>query len=128
MAQELVFIKRNLNVRFPVYVMVTKCDLLEGFQGFLDNFTDPISQRQMFGWSNPDPLDKMEDWDAIQRGLQELTLKHGRGDNLRPCYDHHSKCASKRTSSLSGEDRGHSAQADGPKEGGMTRWYPPSRN
>jgi hypothetical protein len=30
---------------------------MEGFREFSDYITDPLLQHQMFGWSNPDPLD-----------------------------------------------------------------------
>src|SRR4029077_9087448 len=57
LAQQLDLIQRALDVRFPVYLLVTKCDLLTGFREFFDNIDDPLLQHQMFGWSNPDPLD-----------------------------------------------------------------------
>ncbi len=57
LAQQLDKIQREMDVRFPVYLLVTKCDLLEGFREFSDGITDPLLQHQMFGWSNPDPLD-----------------------------------------------------------------------
>jgi hypothetical protein len=56
-AQQLDVIQRTLDVRFPVYVIVTKCDLLRGFREFFENLTDPQLQHQIVGWSNPDPLD-----------------------------------------------------------------------
>ncbi len=56
-AQQLDVIQRALDVRFPVYVIVTKCDLLTGFREFFDDVTDPQLQHQMVGWSNPEPLD-----------------------------------------------------------------------
>jgi hypothetical protein len=57
LAQQLDMIQRTLDVRFPVYLLVTKCDLLTGFREFFDNIDDPLLQHQIFGWSNPDPLD-----------------------------------------------------------------------
>jgi hypothetical protein len=57
LSQRLETIKKTLDVRFPVYLLVTKCDLLTGFREFSDNVEDPLLQHQMFGWSNPDPLD-----------------------------------------------------------------------
>lgn len=56
-AQQLEVIQRQLDVRFPAYVVITKCDLLNGFREFFDDLTDPQAQHQMMGWSNPDPLD-----------------------------------------------------------------------
>jgi IcmF-related N-terminal domain len=46
-----------LDVRFPVYLLVTKADLLAGFREFFDSIDDPLLSHQIFGWSNPDPLD-----------------------------------------------------------------------
>lgn len=57
LAQQLDLIQRTLDVRFPVFVLVTKCDLLTGFRDFFESVDDPLLQHQMFGWSNPDPLD-----------------------------------------------------------------------
>ncbi len=56
-AQQLEVIQRQLDVRFPAYVVITKCDLLNGFREFFDDMVDPSAQQQMMGWSNPDPLD-----------------------------------------------------------------------
>lgn len=56
-AQQLDQIQRNLGVRFPVYVVVTKCDLINGFREFFDEIADPQLQHQIVGWSNPAPLD-----------------------------------------------------------------------
>jgi len=56
-AQQLDTIQRELDVRFPVYVVVTKCDLITGFREYFDKLTDPTLQHQMLGWSNPAPLD-----------------------------------------------------------------------
>ena len=56
-AQQLDVIQRTLDVRFPVFVVITKSDLVLGFREFFDGVTDPQLQHQMMGWSNPDPLD-----------------------------------------------------------------------
>jgi len=56
-AQQLEQIQRQLDVRFPAFVVITKCDLLNGFREFFDDMTEPQAQQQMVGWSNPDPLD-----------------------------------------------------------------------
>jgi hypothetical protein len=59
LGQKIEMIQRQLDVRFPVYVLVTKCDLLTGFREFTAGFEDdPQLQHQMFGWSNPGPLDE----------------------------------------------------------------------
>lgn len=56
-ARQLDVIQRTLDIRFPVTLLITKCDLLVGFREFSESITDPVLQHQMMGWSNPDPLD-----------------------------------------------------------------------
>lgn len=73
LAQQLDLIQRTLDVRFPVYLLVTKCDLLAGFREFFDNIEDPLLQHQIFGWSNPDPLDAAFRPDQIEQHLQTMT-------------------------------------------------------
>jgi type VI secretion system protein ImpL len=46
--------QRVLEMRFPVYVLITQCDRLPGFADLL-NTLDDGQLRQMFGWSNPNP-------------------------------------------------------------------------
>jgi hypothetical protein len=57
LSEQLNLIQNTLDVRFPVYLMITKCDLLPGFREFCDGITDPLLQHQILGWSNPEPLD-----------------------------------------------------------------------
>ena len=52
-AQQFDTIQRALDIRFPVFVLITKCDLMAGFREFFDDFSDAQSQSQMIGWSNP---------------------------------------------------------------------------
>ena len=75
LAQQLDLIQRTLDVRFPVYLFVTKCDLLTGFREFFDNIDDPLLQHQMFGWSNPDPLDAAFRPDLVEQYLKGIALK-----------------------------------------------------
>jgi hypothetical protein len=56
-AKQLDVIQRALDVRFPVYILVTKCDLAIGFRESFDGITDPALQHQLIGWSNPEDLD-----------------------------------------------------------------------
>jgi type VI secretion system protein ImpL len=47
-------IHEKLDFRFPIYVLVTKCDLVEGFVDFFRGL--PSKRRhEILGWSNPDP-------------------------------------------------------------------------
>ncbi|MEL7474479.1 MAG: type VI secretion protein IcmF/TssM N-terminal domain-containing protein, partial [Planctomycetota bacterium] len=57
-ASKLSLIQRELDVRFPVFVVITKADLVNGFREFFDSIDDPQLQHQMVGWSNPAPLDE----------------------------------------------------------------------
>jgi hypothetical protein len=57
LARKLENLQRQLEIRFPAFVLVTKADLINGFREFFDDLPDVRSQQQMFGWSNPAPLD-----------------------------------------------------------------------
>lgn len=48
--------QRRLGFQLPVYLVVTKCDLLPGFEAFAGALP-PEGRRQIFGWSNPRPVD-----------------------------------------------------------------------
>lgn len=72
LAQQLDIIQRTLDVRFPVYLLVTKCDLLAGFREFFDSIDDPLLQHQIFGWSNPEPLDSHFRPDLIDKHLTSI--------------------------------------------------------
>jgi hypothetical protein len=72
LAQQLDLIQRTLDVRFPVYLLVTKCDLLIGFREFFDSIDDPLLQHQMFGWSNPEPLDAHFRPDLVEQHLKSV--------------------------------------------------------
>jgi len=71
-ASQLDKIQRSLGVRFPVFVVVTKCDLINGFREYFDDVTDPALQHQMLGWSNPGGLDDPFEPSAIERHLREV--------------------------------------------------------
>ena len=75
LAQQLDIIQRALDVRFPVYLLVTKCDLLIGFREFFDSIDDPLLQHQMFGWSNPDPLDAHFRSDLVEQHLRTVATR-----------------------------------------------------
>jgi hypothetical protein len=60
-------IRAELGIRFPVWVIVTKCDLVDGFK----EFTEAIERAgagQMLGWSKPGKLDSPFD----PRGVKEF--------------------------------------------------------
>ncbi len=73
-AERLDGIQRALGVRFPVFVVVTKCDLINGFREFFEHLsgTDPDTQHQMLGWSNPAELDEAFDPERVDEHLQTV--------------------------------------------------------
>ncbi len=71
-ARQLDVIQRTLDVRFPVFVIVTKCDKIIGFREFFDGLTDPNLQHQMLGWSNPAPLDEAFKPDQVEKHLDQV--------------------------------------------------------
>ncbi len=73
-AQQLDVIQRTLDVRFPVFVLITKSDLLDGFREFFDDM-DPDSQHQMVGWSNPQPRDVPFDPGLVDQHLQTVVAR-----------------------------------------------------
>jgi len=56
-ARHLDSMRHDLGVVFPVFIMVTKADLLPGFRAFFEEFRDPSTAYQMLGWSNPAPIE-----------------------------------------------------------------------
>jgi len=71
-AEQLHQIQRVLEVRFPVFVIITKCDLLNGFREFFEDVTDPDLQQQILGWSNPAPLDEPFDPEKVSEHLEAV--------------------------------------------------------
>lgn len=71
-AQQLDQIQRALGVRFPVFVIITKADLILGFREFFDDLTDPQLQHQILGWSNPAPLDQAFSPDLVRQHLETV--------------------------------------------------------
>ncbi len=74
-AQQFDAIQRTLDVRFPVYVVVTKGDLINGFREFFDGLSDPQLQHQILGWSNPNELDKAYDTHFMDKYLEEMKTR-----------------------------------------------------
>ena len=68
-AQQFDVIQRALGVRFPVFIMITKCDLINGFREFFDGLSDIKLQHQILGWSNPNPLDSLFNPDEVDKHL-----------------------------------------------------------
>ncbi len=77
-ARQLDVIQRSLDVRFPVFVLISKCDKIVGFREFFSGVKDPLLQDQMTGWSNPAPLDTPFQLEAVNRHLAEVVQRIGR--------------------------------------------------
>jgi hypothetical protein len=80
-ATQLAAIQKALDVRFPIYLMVSKSDRLPGFREFFDMEGQAKFERQMMGWANPAPLGEpfnsetvYEAIDTISRRLQSRSL------------------------------------------------------
>jgi hypothetical protein len=71
-ARQLDVVQRTLDVRFPVFVVVTKCDKIVGFREFFETLNDPQLQHQMLGWSNPAPLDEAFKPDQVDKHLDTV--------------------------------------------------------
>ncbi len=80
-ATQLAAIQKALDVRFPIYLMVSKSDRLPGFREYFDMEGQAKFERQMMGWANPAPLGEpfnsetvYEAIDTISRRLQSRSL------------------------------------------------------
>lgn len=71
-ARQLEVIQRELAARFPVFVLVTKCDLINGFREFFASIDDARAQQQILGWSNPAPLDAPFRPELVDAHLESL--------------------------------------------------------
>lgn len=70
-------IQKWLGLSFPVYVVVTKCDLVPGFKSLARQL--PAHYRgEMFGWSNPYNLDAAFEAGWVDQGFEELARQLNR--------------------------------------------------
>ncbi|MFH0879230.1 MAG: type VI secretion protein IcmF/TssM N-terminal domain-containing protein [Lentisphaerota bacterium] len=74
-AQQFDIIQRSLDIRFPVFVLITKCDLINGFREFFDDLKDPQLQHQILGWSNPAPIDQPFQPDKVSQHLDSVNQR-----------------------------------------------------
>ena len=73
--------QKRLGLRLPVYLVVTKCDQVEGFSAFTQDLPGNLLSG-MFGWSNPYTVDTAfsEDWAdqafaSLDRQLTEAQIE-----------------------------------------------------
>lgn len=77
LCQKLSQLRRAVSMRLPVYVLVTKCDLVPGFASFAAELPHEL-HAEIFGWSNPYPLEAAfsPDWvDQCCREMHERILE-----------------------------------------------------
>ena len=73
-----------LGVRFPTFVIVTKMDLVGGFNEFFDEIRPDLQQRnQMFGWSRPEefqtpyePATFLDTFDEVYQRLRDWAMRY----------------------------------------------------
>ena len=80
-AKRLHQIQEVLGIRCPVYVVISKADLISGFREFFDEMVDPQLMRQILGWSNLgaeldefDPKSVRSYLDSLSRRLREYRM------------------------------------------------------
>ncbi len=58
--QKLSVVETKLGLNIPIYIVITKCDLISGFKSFT-NVLSSDQKSQIFGWSSPyDPLENFQ--------------------------------------------------------------------
>lgn len=77
--QRLMELHEQLGIRFPVYVMVTKTDLLKGFLAYFAKF-DKAQRDQVWGFTFPWERSKQADFDLQSAFIQEYALLQQRLD------------------------------------------------
>ncbi|WP_168403811.1 type VI secretion system membrane subunit TssM [Erwinia amylovora] len=77
--QRLTELHEQLGIRFPVYVLVTKADLLKGFRAYFAQF-DKAQREQIWGFTFPWERAKMSDFDLPTAFSQEYALLQQRLD------------------------------------------------
>ncbi|MFN7987838.1 MAG: type VI secretion protein IcmF/TssM N-terminal domain-containing protein [Thermoanaerobaculia bacterium] len=71
---KLMNLQRVLEIRFPVFIMVTKADRILGFSEFFSKL-DPVDQRQLVGWSNPQGPDKQYALGSFDEAYEEILTR-----------------------------------------------------
>ena len=80
--------QHEINFRLPVYLIVTKSDLIPGFSEFSYLINDR-SKQQIFGWSNPNTLNSAfstswinEIFETINSGVRKATILFSRDKSI----------------------------------------------
>jgi len=75
--QKLLHLQKVLEIRFPLFILITKADRVLGFTEFFSKL-EPAEQRQLFGWSNPGPHEEgwnLEGFGGVFDGIVERIHK-----------------------------------------------------
>ena len=70
-SRQLEVLQKELTIRFPVYLLITKTDRIVGFRDFFSDVEKPEERHQMLGWSNPNKLNDRFDPASITRHLRQ---------------------------------------------------------
>lgn len=71
-AKQMETLQTELGVRFPVYILITKMDKLNGFREFFGKIDKPEERYQMLGWSNPAPLGSPFDPQSVAEYMRSV--------------------------------------------------------
>lgn len=71
-AKQMETLQAELGVRFPVYILITKMDKLNGFREFFGKIDKPEDRYQILGWSNPAPLGDTFDPQSVAEYLHSV--------------------------------------------------------
>ena len=84
MHDKLTELQRKLGVQFPVFVVITKCDLVVGFSEFFRHFGE-VEAAQILGWSNDAPVGSPLNVQQVQAGFHGVyeRLRNFRLERLR---------------------------------------------
>lgn len=77
MRHRLIELEQKFGLQLPVYVIVSKCDLIAGFQSFWREIA-PLHRTEIFGWSNARELDSEvtpSDFDGEFDGVTETLYR-----------------------------------------------------
>lgn len=77
-------IQSGLGIRFPVFLLITKTDMIPGFTEFVEEIRPNLNERrQMVGWSRPgefqspfDPKEFFEAFDVLRLRLRQWSMKY----------------------------------------------------
>lgn len=71
LAKKLREAQKVLGMRFPVYVLVTGCDRIEGFQSYCQNIPDNLANN-MFGWSSSHSIESGYSSEWVRRAFNSI--------------------------------------------------------